>query len=648
MSLASEVSRELDLVDLSGRGENKFNKVLELFADALEIKPSQLIAKTIAQSSGNAFPRMNEATNDKLKGFFFGICDFDNESEYSKPALLDQAKLKVEENRFESVVYLRKYPDPDVMWSVSLVVAKEHSPILEVVNQGWPGCQIKIVPSPLPMGKNIKEVLGLQLKWVSDWVDPKMQERGMLLDQISDRLKHELHKLNLGIEWSAEASRGKGLNARVPWVRVSNLKFSPSASVGFYAVLLFSEDGSKAFLSLNQATTIQKKGKQTLIDSDEIRRRSEEIRTKFIYDGSGLIATSFSNIGEVKENIFLGESPLARQYSAGNIIAYEYRAGSVVSEHSIVCQLGEMIKSLQEIYKGAVPVGIQDDSTLNDSLRELVQQTFWPEEELRDVLNSLQDKSPQVVLEGPSGTGKTYVAKKLAEHLVKAQPGESSPDITIVQFHPSYGYEEFVEGLRPEVSDGLIVFANKPGPIIEISKKIEASGKPHVLIIDELNRANIPRVFGELMYLLEYRDESIGLMLGEKFKLPKDLYIIATMNTADKSIRIMDTALRRRFDFFSVTPSVEILRAFYGGEGSENRLGEDLFQGFTDLNMALLEEIGDDGHLIGHSFFMTELMDRNFLESLWKRQIGPLIREFFFDRQAPEAEFTLERFWPNL
>ena len=648
MSLAVRVSHELDLVDLSGKSENKFNKVLEQFADALEMKPSQLIAKTIAQSSGNAFPRMNEATNDKLKGFFFGICNFDNESEYSKPALLDQAKKKVDENRFESVVYLRKSLKPGSTWSVYLVVAKEHSPILEVVNREWPGCQINIVPSPLPLAKNIKEVLRFQLEWVSDWADPKMQERGTLLNQISDRLKHELHKLNLGTEWSAEPSNGKGLNARVPWVRVSNLKFSPRASVGFYSVLLFSEDGSKAYLSLNQATTIQKKGKQTLIDSDEIRRRSDEIRAKFIYDGSGSIAESLSNLGEVKETIFLGESPLARQYSAGNIIAYEYLAESVVSEHSIVCQLDEMVKSLHEVYKGAGPVVTQDDLTLIDSLGGLVQQTFWPEEELRDVLNSLQDKSPQVVLEGPPGTGKTYVAKKLAEHLVGAQPGESSPYITIVQFHPSYGYEEFVEGLRPEVSDaGLITFANKPGPILEISRKIKEDGKPHVLIIDELNRANIPRVFGELMYLLEYRDESIDLMLGEKFELPEDLYIIATMNTADKSIRIMDTALRRRFDFFSVMPSVEILRAFYGAEGNENRLGEDLFQGFTDLNLALREEVGDDGHLIGHSFFMTELMDRSFLESRWKRQIGPQIREYFFDRQAPEAEFTLERFWPN-
>jgi 5-methylcytosine-specific restriction protein B len=261
-------------------------------------------------------------------------------------------------------------------------------------------------------------------------------------------------------------------------------------------------------------------------------------------------------------------------------------------------------------------------------------------------LASLQDKSPQIILEGPPGTGKTHIAKRIAHHLVGATYGEDSPDVTIVQFHPSYGYEEFVEGLRPEVSEGgMITFANQPGPILKIADKIAAEGRPHVLIIDELNRANIPRVFGELMYLLEYRDESIDLMLRPNFVLPKDLYIIATMNTADKSIRLMDAALRRRFDFFSVLPGEDILRSFYAAGENQNMIGEDLFTGFASLNAALKEEIGDDGYLIGHSFFMTEHMDKDFLVSRWKRQIGPLINEYFYDRQAPQQEFTLERFW---
>jgi 5-methylcytosine-specific restriction enzyme B len=105
-------------------------------------------------------------------------------------------------------------------------------------------------------------------------------------------------------------------------------------------------------------------------------------------------------------------------------------------------------------------------------------------------------------------------------------------------------------------------------------------GQPQVLIIDEINRANIARVFGELMYLLEYRDQQIDLMLHEEFKLPKNLYIIATMNTADKSTRVMDAALRRRFDFFQIEPDVEVLRKHYEVDGNLNSLGEELFSGF--------------------------------------------------------------------
>jgi len=642
MSLGAEISRELDLVDLSGKSENKFDKVLELFAAALHGNQTELIAKTI-KSASFTYPRMNEATNDITKGFFFGICDFDDESDYSKNILTDQAQLKVNEGRFESVVFIRKGPSPSKSWSVFLVVAREASPMLEVAQQEWPGCSIEGIQSTFSFRRELNEVLKCQLGYTHVAANPIMRARSKALGQIKDQLNWELRRLNKSSDWQSEFSNGQGNAAKIPWVRFANFKHSPRGSTGFFLVFLFSEDGSRAFLSLNQGTTDQVGGGQILKPKGELRARADEVRVSFAHDASGNFHPELTRHGKPTVTIDLGKSDLALQYAAGNVVAFEYDATQLPSNHSIVCQVSVLVRVLEEIYKGGVSMVDEFDSELEN----LINQTHWPVEELRDVLKSLQDKSPQVVLEGPPGTGKTYVAKKLAEHLVGAQPGESSPNVTIVQFHPSYGYEEFVEGLRPELSAGQVVFANKPGPIVQISQRIIESGKPHVLIIDELNRANIPRVFGELMYLLEYRDESIDLMLGEKFELPKNLYIIATMNTADKSIRVMDTALRRRFDFFSVMPSAEILRAFYRAEGNENRLGEDLFQGFTDLNTALYKEIGDDGHLIGHSFFMTETIDRSFLESLWKRQIGPLIKEYFFDRQTPEVEFTLERFWPN-
>jgi len=641
MSLAADVSHELDLVDLTGKSENKFDKVLELFAKALHANQIELIAKTIS-SAGNAMPRMNEATNDILKGFFFGVCEFDDEKEYTKSVLIDQARLKVSENRFESVVYLRKGPNPSKSWSVFLVVAKEASPIIEVTRHEWPSCSIEEIPSAFSFRRELNKVLKCQSSFTHIAANPIMRARSQALGQVRDQLNWELKRLNKSSDWKSEFSNGQGNAAKIPWVRFANFKYSPGGSKGFFLVFLFSEDGSRAVLSLNQGTTDQAGGGRKLKPQSELRAKADEVRARFAHDASGTFERELTRHGEPTATIDLGESDLALQYAAGNVVAFEYDLNQLSSNHSIVCQISVLVQVLEKIYKG-VPMVDKFDSELEN----LVDQTHWPVDELRDILNSLHDKSPQVVLEGPPGTGKTYVAKRLAEHLVGAQPGENSPDITIVQFHPSYGYEEFVEGLRPELSEGQVVFANKPGPILQISKKVIESGRPHVLIIDELNRANIPRVFGELMYLLEYRDESIGLMLGEKFVLPKDLYIIATMNTADKSIRVMDTALRRRFDFFSVMPSAEILRAFYGAEGNENRLGEDLFQGFIDLNAALSDEIGDDGHLIGHSFFMTETIDRGFLESLWKRQLGPLIREYFFDRQAPEVNFTLERFWPN-
>jgi hypothetical protein len=177
--------------------------------------------------------------------------------------------------------------------------------------------------------------------------------------------------------------------------------------------------------------------------------------------------------------------------------------------------------------------------------------------------------------------------------------------------------------------------------------KINEDGKSRVLIIDEMNRANLPRVFGELMFLLEYREKSISLMLRDEFSLPVGLFIIGTMNTADRSIKNIDIALRRRFDFFVLDPDVEILRAFYSDRGV-NEIGEALFEGFEALNREIIEDMGDSGYAVGHSYLMQPLIDGDMLRSIWDRQLKPLISDYFSDRPDTNVRYSFEAFWPSV
>jgi len=277
-------------------------------------------------------------------------------------------------------------------------------------------------------------------------------------------------------------------------------------------------------------------------------------------------------------------------------------------------------------------------------LQQLAESLNWTLDATREVVHGVHGRKRQMILTGPPGTGKTYVAEKIAKHLTN---GDDSR-IKIIQFHQSYGYEDFVEGLRPVAKDGLgFEFSPVAGVLLKLVKEIEEDGDTRVLIIDEINRANIARVFGELLFLLEYRDKTIHLMLNDReFALPEQLIIIGTMNTADRNIRSLDVAMRRRFKFFELLPDEQVLRREYLRPSRTNNLGESLYTGFRALNAQLESDI-DRHHTIGHSYFLDRQMTADVLRDIWKQEIHPLIEDYFFDQPDKADSYTFESFWPN-
>lgn len=285
----------------------------------------------------------------------------------------------------------------------------------------------------------------------------------------------------------------------------------------------------------------------------------------------------------------------------------------------------------------------KNESNTEFDVDKILENVFISNNDFQNIVDILSTKK-NIILQGSAGVGKTFIAKKIAQVL---QEDYSEERIEMIQFHQSYSYEDFIQGYRPNKDS----FELKNGIFYDVCERAkEDASVPYFLIIDEINRGNLSKIFGELMMLIEAdkRGEKNKIKLAysadEHFYIPDNLYIIGTMNTADRSLTIVDYALRRRFAFIKMRPKFnEQFDAFLSKKG----IPKDIISSITNKMITLNNIINSDDSLgdgfeIGHSYFCSYKSGEHnkWLTNVFKYEIIPLIEEYWFDDQQLIDEYT--------
>lgn len=425
---------------------------------------------------------------------------------------------------------------------------------------------------------------------------------------------------------------GQGGWTKTPWIALMDSRVTTSTQRGIYVVLLVSEDLATTYLTLNQGMTdlVNQLGQRGAVA--QMHMVAEEARP--------LITTQLSEIFTLDRDIDLRSlTSAARNYEQGTIAHKSLPTSDIPDDQTILEALEALLDAYEQLIEpltSASPeVAVSELYTIDDALKDL----FFDQSFVEEVLDIWKAKK-NVILQGAPGVGKSYVARRLAYALMGKKDNRQ---LEAVQFHQSYSYEDFVRGFRPNGEGG---FTLEDGIFLDFCTRAMNSDQPHILVIDEINRGNLSKILGELMLLVEHdkRGDEWATKLAYKradelpFFVPENLYILGMMNTADRSLSMVDYALRRRFAFIDVEPQFhsDKFKKHLLAKGVPADLVERIVSRMTSLNDAIWNDrvnLGP-GFRIGHSFFTPSKAigdHEQWYRRVVNTEVFPLLKEYWFD-----------------
>lgn len=442
---------------------------------------------------------------------------------------------------------------------------------------------------------------------------------------------------NLIVNWSV----GKGNWATIPWLAIMDQRVTTTTQEGVYVVMLISRDLQSVYLTLAQGITAVVNAHGGREGVRILSERAATLRS---------MVPELTEAGiELSGEIDLGaDARLANSYEAGRIAHVRLDANSLPNDAEFSSYLAALLSAYDKVVLPSDDTAREAAAsalpyTIDDALADL----FMDRAAFERMLAIWQRKK-NMILQGAPGVGKTFVARRLAYALM----GEKDLSrVETVQFHQSYGYEDFIQGYRPTLTGG---FSRTNGTFFRFCERAAADGgRPYVFIIDEINRGNLSKVFGELMMLVEsdkrgpdwrttlaYSSEE-----DQPFFVPDNVLILGMMNTADRSLSLVDYALRRRFAFVSLKPAFDDpkFRAHLRTCGVANEIVDRTIERMTELNAAIAADkinLGP-GFQIGHSFFVPAngSVNSEWYSMVVQTEIRPLLEEYWFDEPARADEW---------